>query len=314
MCGRTACSLSKDCLRVACEYRDGSGNYRCPEWRDVSLEGTYEPSYNMPPQSFCPVLVHNSQLGAETTSERIVTSMKWGLVPSWYQSDPADFKVNTINCRIEGATSRKCYLPAITAGHRCVVIAEGYFEWQKPSKQAFFVYCQQKPENSMATRPWDCQEMEDVLIYNGHWQGPKLLTMAGLFDINKGHYSFTILTRSAPPYLRWLHDRAPVILDNEDAVASWLDPARDFNALIRSLTVQSPTVLDWHQVPDLVGNVNNKGKQCVLPMQKPKPRPTLMDTWLTRSSRSGGEGPSTSHRSRSRSPVKGDEVPKSEVA
>ncbi|XP_049516966.1 abasic site processing protein HMCES-like [Dermacentor silvarum] len=124
MCERLACIIPKECLRVAHHYWGPEG-YECPQWRDPSLEGTYECSYNMPPQSFCPVLVHNSQLRVKTVTERVLTSMRWGLVPSWYESNPAELKANTITCRIEAAASQEYYLPAITAGHRCIVIAEG---------------------------------------------------------------------------------------------------------------------------------------------------------------------------------------------
>ncbi|XP_054919353.2 abasic site processing protein HMCES-like isoform X1 [Dermacentor andersoni] len=310
-------ALSKQCLSFACQYKDRTGAYKCPEWRDLNQGGTYEPSYNVPPKSYCPVLVDNHQLRADMPSERVLTAMRWGLIPTWYPGDPQDFSVSTINCRIESATSRNSYKPAIAAGRRCIVIAEGYFEWMKPAKsapkQAYFVYYQQTLDSSMSTRQWDCEGMEQLLFSEGRWLGPKLLTMAAIFDVNKGLHSFSILTMEAPSYMRWLHSRVPVILDGEDAVSSWLDPAYNFNELIGS--IQFPNTLEWHRVPDLVGNPNNKGRQCVLPFDKPDvtPRQTMMDSWLNRSSTSGDAGPSSSRRSRSRSPIKAEEPGKESV-
>ncbi|KAH7982997.1 hypothetical protein HPB52_008652 [Rhipicephalus sanguineus] len=153
--------LSKPCLSLACQYQDPEGSYQCPEWCDIDLNGTYEPSYNVAPTSYCPVLVDNSKLDDNMPSKRVLAAMKWGLVPSWHRGDPADFELHKFNCRVEGCNSRKCYQPAIAKGRRCVVVAEGYYEWKKPAscatKEAFFVYFKQPAGISMVTRDWDCK-------------------------------------------------------------------------------------------------------------------------------------------------------------
>ncbi|KAH8033256.1 hypothetical protein HPB51_008655 [Rhipicephalus microplus] len=62
-----------------------------------------------------------------------------------------------------------------------------YFEWKKPSsgekKEPYFVYFKQPAGISMVTRDWDCDGKEN-LLQGGCWRGPKLLTMAGIFDKN----------------------------------------------------------------------------------------------------------------------------------
>lgn len=315
MCGRTACGLSKPCLSLACQYQDPEGSYQCPEWCDVDSNGTYKPSYNVAPTSYCPVLVDNSKLDDNMPPKRVLAAMKWGLVPSWHPGDPADFKLHTFNCRVEGCNSRKCYQPAIARGRRCVVVAEGYYEWKKPSscatKEAFFVYFKQPAGISMVTRDWDSNGKEKTLFQDSRWQGPKLLTMAAIFDINKGVYTFSIMTMAAPEYMAWLHDRVPMVLDGEAAVAAWLDPSLDTKKLIES--IQFPTTLNWHQVGSKVGNVNNKGMDCVLPVNKKdsKPKPTMMDAWLFRT-KAKEAGPSTSTSIQSQSPLKAQ--PKNEPA
>ncbi|XP_037515194.1 uncharacterized protein LOC119391585 isoform X2 [Rhipicephalus sanguineus] len=133
----------------------------------------------------------------------------------------------------------------------------------------------------MVTRDWDCNGKEKTLFRDGRWQGPKLLTMAAIFDISKGVYTFSIMTMAAPEYMAWLHDRVPLIE-----------------------SIMFPTTLNWHQVGSKVGNVNNKGMDCVLPVNKKdsKPKPTMMDAWLFKT-KANEAGPSTSTRIQSQSPL-----------
>uniref|UniRef100_A0A6M2D0F3 Abasic site processing protein HMCES n=1 Tax=Rhipicephalus microplus TaxID=6941 RepID=A0A6M2D0F3_RHIMP len=312
MCGRTACSLSKECLSFACMYQDPYGLYQPPEWCD-DVGGTCEPSYNIAPTSYCPVLVDHSKLEDGMPPKRVLAPMRWGLLPSWYQGGLADFKLNTFNCRVEGCQRRNCYQPAIASGRRCVVLAEGYFEWKKPSsgekKEPYFVYFKQPAGISMVTRDWDCDGKEN-LLQGGCWRGPKLLTMAGIFDKNAGVYSFSILTMRAPEYMAWLHDRVPVVLE-EEAVNAWLDPVHDTMQLIQS--VHFPSTLDWHQVGSQVGNTRNKGMDCVLPVKKTesKQKRSVLDAWLLKVTTEKA-GPSTSTSTRSQSPLNAE--PKDEPA
>ncbi|XP_075736518.1 uncharacterized protein LOC119160933 isoform X5 [Rhipicephalus microplus] len=238
----TCRSLSKECLSFACMYQDPYGLYQPPEWCD-DVGGTCEPSYNIAPTSYCPVLVDHSKLEDGMPPKRVLAPMRWGLLPSWYQGGLADFKLNTFNCRVEGCQRRNCYQPAIASGRRCVVLAEGYFEWKKPSsgekKEPYFVYFKQPAGISMVTRDWDCDGKEN-LLQGGCWRGPKLLTMAGIFDKNAGVYSFSILTMRAPEYMAWLHDRVPVVLE-EEAVNAWLDPVHD--TMQAFLLISTPDVL-----------------------------------------------------------------------
>ncbi|KAH9591672.1 hypothetical protein MS3_00003866 [Schistosoma haematobium] len=55
----------------------------------------------------------------------------------------------------------------------------------------------------------------------------KLLMMAGLFAHNyeKQMYSYTIITTSSKGIMADVHSRMPIILDNDDDIYEWLDPA-----------------------------------------------------------------------------------------
>lgn len=297
------CGLNKQALLHACQYKGATGEYECPGWHTVNPGDDYTPCYNMAPHTPCPVLVHSRHAAEECESEVVATVMQWGLVPSWFGGEPQAFRINTINCRSEGCTERLSYKPAITTGKRCVVVAEGYFEWDI-AKKPYAVYFDQPKGISMADRFWDSVDgIDGRLVQEGRWQGPRLLTLAGIFDISKaGHlYSFSVMTAEAPEYLRWLHSRVPVILDGEQAVRRWLDPDVHFQELLPSLG-QCPPGLQWHAVSPKVGNVANKTVECVLPAKVPvvlNPRGTFMDQWLKGKSKAPPKD-----RSRSRSPLK----------
>src|SRR5262249_44261329 len=70
-------------------------------------------------------------------ARRILTLMRWGLVPSWAK----DLKIgySTFNARAETLVSRAAFRGAWQAGRRCLVIADGYYEWRDADKQPFAV-------------------------------------------------------------------------------------------------------------------------------------------------------------------------------
>lgn len=303
----------------ACEYCNTGGTYECPTWKDLDESGKYQPSYNVPPRSYSGVLIHGSQLervpqnggpsgedSGVVTTERVATAMFWTLVPSWW--DPAggrEMAASTFNCRIESCLTRPFFRSAIEAGRRCVALAEGYYEWKnvsKSDKQPYFVYAEQPEGISLTDRSWEDSNVEN-LYQGGRWHGPRLLTMAAIFDVAKsGMFGFSVLTMEAPQYMRWLHSRVPVILDGEEAVSSWLDPGRSSREVISTSTEEFPTNLQWHPVSSTVGKVSNKGIECVLPLpEKKQQKSTLMDRWLNRGSQNPATGEEASPMKRSRS-------------
>lgn len=313
-----ACALNKGCLQHACQYRDTTGQYRCPKWVDLNSQGKYKPSYNISPRTYNPVLLSSSLVPGNKTVKKdkggdgaiVMTAMRWGLVPSWHTGDPRNFLFNTINCRVEECVERRSFKGAIQAGQRCVVPAEGFFEWlkeDKSSRQPYLVYRRQPKGVSMAERTWDHVKDAHQLMNCGRWAGPRLLTMAGLFDVSTCDddlYSFTILTMESPKYLQWLHNRVPVILDGEDAVAEWLDPNNRFEQLTRS--VRCPKDLLWHPVSSEVGKVTYNTVKCVLPISKTavkKEKQTSLEQWLEHKPKSVTKASKELKRSRNRSPA-----------
>ncbi|NWI35608.1 HMCES protein, partial [Picathartes gymnocephalus] len=276
MCGRTACSLAADNLRRACAYRDRRGQHRQPEW--VRQE-RYQPSYNKGPQSSGPVLLSRRHLHQDAdSSERVLMDMRWGLVPSWFKQDnPSKLQFNTSNCRSDTMLSKSSYKGALLKGKRCVVLADGFYEWQQQSggKQPYFIYFPQ-PKDAMDKETEGDKE----------WKGWRLLTMAGIFDCweppagGEMLYTYTIITVDASKDVSFIHHRQvragkgvagmPAILDGDEAIRKWLDfaevPTQEAIKLI-----QPTENIVFHPVSTFVNNIRNNTPECVAPIElRPK--------------------------------------------
>ncbi len=162
---------------------------------DADFLQQFRPTWNAAPSQRLPVIVEDKDAGAP-----VPRSMSWGLIPRWTRPGEKP-KVTPINARSETLTEKPMFRSLITS-RRCVVPANGFYEWQRheTGKQPFFI-----------TR-----------------DDGQLMLFAGLYDEVKGAdgdplESYAIITTAANERMSALHDRMPVILDPDD-VADWLDP------------------------------------------------------------------------------------------
>uniref|UniRef100_A0A8C3X3S1 Abasic site processing protein HMCES n=1 Tax=Catagonus wagneri TaxID=51154 RepID=A0A8C3X3S1_9CETA len=273
MCGRTSCHLALEALTRACAYRDRQGRQRLPEWRDPDR---YYPSYNKSPQSSSPVLLSRRHLekGADS-SERVIAPMRWGLVPSWFkEADPSKLQFNTTNCRSDTIMEKRSYKVPLGKGRRCVVLADGFYEWQRlrgtSQRQPYFIYFPQvKTEKSGSVgTTYNPEDWEKV------WDNWRLLTMAGIFDCwdppegGACLYSYTIITVESCQGLNDIHNRMPAILDGEEAVSKWLDFGEV--SAQEALKLIHPTEnITFHPVSPVVNNSRNNTPECLLPVDLP---------------------------------------------
>jgi putative SOS response-associated peptidase YedK len=140
---------------------------------------------------------------------RSVATASWGLIPSW--SKNASHASRMINARAETVASKPAYRSAFRK-RRCLVPADGYYEWRAPTtnpsasrkgvKQPFFIHAA-----------------------DGHQ-----LAMAGIFEVwvdgasSAPVTSCSILTQESVGELATIHDRMPVLVP-QSLWAQWLDPA-----------------------------------------------------------------------------------------
>ncbi|KAI5607108.1 embryonic stem cell-specific 5-hydroxymethylcytosine-binding protein [Silurus asotus] len=330
MCGRTACTLVPDELRRASRYRDRSGQQRQPQWRGDDAD-KYQPSYNKSPQSFSPVLLSNRHFNKEAAvDECVLAAMRWGLVPAWFkESDPNKMQYSTSNCRGENLLEKKSYKDPLLKGQRCVILADGFYEWrrQQKDKQPFFIYFpqnqrdQQDGEDEKKMKNEERSECEEKAA-DGEWTGWRLLTMAGLFDCwtppggGEVLYTYTVITVNASPNLQSIHDRMPAILDGEEEVRRWLDfgEVRSLEAL---KLLQSKSCLTFHPVSSIVNNSRNNSPECLQPLDpavkkassQPSASSKMMMSWLKsgsplkRKATEDTEKPSGTHKLKATGPL-----------
>lgn len=310
MCGRTACTLAPDEISRACPYRTRGGQRRRPRWRGGDADN-YRPSYNKSPQSNSPVLLSQRHFDKNApVDECVLASMKWGLVPGWFkESDPNKMQYSTTNCRSENILEKKTYKDPLLKGQRCVILADGFYEWRRQAKdkQPFFIYFPQNqgvgekkdPDEHHVSSASNNDQSKDTVSNHPEdketepeWTGWRLLTMAGLFDSwtppggGEPLYTYTVITVNASPNLESIHDRMPAVLDGEEEVRKWLDFG-EIKSLDALKLLQSKNTLTFHPVSSLVNNSRNNSAECLQPVDpdsKKEPKPTAsskaMMSWL----------------------------------
>ena len=170
------------CGRYTLRSRGSGKFYGVP----VSQLPFLAPRYNIAPTQAVPVIVAHG-------SERRLATFQWGLIPSW-SKEPKGF----INARAETLPVKPSFSEAFQR-RRCLIPADGFYEWQRHgrSKQPYFF--QMKDEAPFAFAGiWD------------HWQ-------SGDLSIT----SCAIITTTPNELLLTIHDRMPVILDT-DGQEKWL--------------------------------------------------------------------------------------------
>ncbi len=193
-----------------------------------------QPRYNIAPTQQVLTVVNDGERRGEL--------MRWGLVPSWAK----DVKIGNrmINAVSETAASKPAFRSAFRR-RRCLVLADGFFEWRKEGKQRIPLYFSQKSGESMAFAGlWE------------NWQSPE----------GEWIRSCTILTTVANSFIEPIHNRMPVILSAETEPL-WLDPLTDTPANLEPLLLPAPPeLLDAVEVSPTVNNVRNHGPDCIAPV------------------------------------------------
>ena len=150
--------------------------------------------------------------------------LKWGLVPSWAKDRSVGNRM--INARAESLLEKPAYRRAALS-RRCLVPADGWFEWQvspserdakgKPRKQPFFM------------RPVTGAPIAFAGVYE-FWRDPALHAD----DPGAWLVTYAIVTTAAEPGLAAVHDRMPLVLP-PDRWDDWLDPQQRDPDTVRAL-------------------------------------------------------------------------------
>jgi putative SOS response-associated peptidase YedK len=243
MCGRYA--AAKDPAALVEEFEVAA-----------APEEALDADYNVAPTKKVYVVADRKH---DDTFERSLLAARWGLVPSWAK-DPS-IGSRMINARAETVAEKPAFRRAFDK-RRCLVPADGYYEWYlptspdapvgkggKPLKQPFFIH------------PADGSS----------------LAMAGLYewwhdatrdddDPEAWRLTFTVITTEASDEVGRIHDRMPMTIERGDW-AAWLDRgvgAADAAAL---LIPAMATRLDAYPVSTSVNSVRNNGPELIAPLE-----------------------------------------------
>ncbi|XP_035452674.2 abasic site processing protein HMCES isoform X1 [Spodoptera frugiperda] len=292
MCGRTGLSLQKDKVQCACSYKSKNDNhYVKPEWLPEFNAGKdYVPSYNIAPTDVTPVLVSSSRFRNIVDCDRVLKPMMWGIIPPWHKGDYKTHNLSTNNCRLENIKSSKLYSPILNSGGRCVIVAEGFYEWQTTNKmskvkQPYYIYAPQKDGVKIDEPDTWHNDFDE----NTGWKGINLLHMAGLYHIWQNEetiiYSYSVITMESNETFDWLHHRMPAILDRDEQIEAWLDI--DNVKPDMALGYLKPIkLLSWHPVSTAVNNSRNKSTDCnkkIMEEDKSKKKTQkTLQSWFTK--------------------------------
>lgn len=172
-------------------------------------------------------------------AQRHAALLTWGLVPSW--ADDPKIGSRMINARADGIAEKPSFRHAFRK-RRCLVLADGYYEWKTEGKQKQPYYIRMQDERPFA--------------FAGLWeswrkgQGDPLETV-------------TIITTDSNELTRPIHNRMPVILDAAD-YDRWLDPAYDDkDQLLQLLVPYDSPLMKVEPVSTRVNNVRNDDAECL---------------------------------------------------
>lgn len=187
----------------------------------------WEARYNIAPSQAAPVVRRVD--GQEGMS---VALLKWGLIPAWAKEMP---KHQPINARGETAAMSPMFREAM-ARRRCLVPADGFYEWQgeRPPKRPYLI--RMKDEAPFA--------------FAGLWERWK---PRGVEDVIE---TFTILTTSPNELVAPIHDRMPAILPPEN-YERWVDPKVSAEAATDLVKPYPAMAMAAHEVSARVNSPKN---------------------------------------------------------
>lgn len=204
------------------------------EVSDVSAD--LDPSYNIAPTQQVAVVIDEGV--------RRLVPVQWGLVPSWAKDPSVGNKM--INARAETITEKASYRNAFKK-RRCLVVADGFYEWQKTGDGKRPIYIRLK-----SGKPFGFAGLYEV------WEPPE----------GEALTTCTIITTEANELMKPIHDRMPVIVPKEKQDL-WLDPGvKDQESLLDLLKPYPAVDLEAYPVSRRVNSPANNSPDCIKPASR----------------------------------------------
>mgnify|MGYP000500527215 CR=1 FL=1 len=185
----------------------------------------FSPNYNIAPTQEILIVV--------AEGERSLIKCRWGFIPPWAKDPNIGYKM--INARAETVAEKHTFKAAIRS-HRCLVVADGFYEWKKEGKEKKPLYIHFKSGRLLGF----------ARLYS-YWQSPE----DGLIC------TCTIITISANHLIEPIHNRMPAII-SADSREAWLDPEiQNEKRILPLLSPYSAEDMEAYYVSPLVNSPRN---------------------------------------------------------
>lgn len=196
------------------------------------------PQYNIAPSQRVACVRTNPE-----SNKRECVNLKWGLVPSW--ADDPSIGNKMINARAETAAEKPSFRKSLTH-RRCVVFADGFYEWKRDRKDKQPYYIRFKDH-----RPF---------VFAGLWERWEK-------DSDQPLESCAMFTTGPNTIMAPIHHRMPVILHPND-YDRWLDATlQDAQQLTAMLQPYPSGDMEAFPISNLVNNPRNESPQCINPLE-----------------------------------------------
>jgi putative SOS response-associated peptidase YedK len=221
MCGRYTLAAEMELLQARFQFVDAP----------VS---DYVPSYNIAPSQEVLAVIRDE----EVTRAGL---LRWGLVPSWAKDPKVGYRM--INARAESVAEKPSFRRALRQ-RRCLILADGYYEWQRRDGQKIPMYMRLRNREPFAFAGlWE------------RWHGADDTTLV----------TCTILTTQANAWVKPVHHRMPVILDPSQE-ALWLDRrVAEPDVLQPLFEPVNSDILEIYAVSPQVNSARYNSPACILP-------------------------------------------------
>jgi putative SOS response-associated peptidase YedK len=214
----------------------------------LPIEG-WQPQYNGAPSMAMPVITNEFP--------GVIQYFRWGLVPRWAPDIAVGSKM--INTRRESIEEKPAFRN-IFKYRRCLVLADGYYEWM-PVPSAPLVGKKQKT----VKQP-----------YRIHLPHNELMLLAGLWEQRAdGLQTFSIITCPANDDLRHLHERMPVLLTHA-AARTWLQNEVPPEELLTLLQPAPNGVLQYYPIDTLLNKPVYNEPDIIAPVAVSHPAQTSL--------------------------------------
>ncbi len=193
-----------------------------------------KPSYNIAPGQKIHIVINDGQ--------RRLIRCRWGFIPFWAKDPSIGYKM--INARSETITKKPSF-KNVFKKNRCLIVADGFYEWRKEGKIKIPIYIHHKSGEPFGFAG----------LYNS-WTAPGGDPIC----------TCTIITTNANKLLRPVHDRMPVIIPKEKHEL-WLDPTKqDETDLLPLLKPFDSKEMATYDVSQVVNSPKNNSPACIKPI------------------------------------------------